>query len=151
MIWALRADTPRANRWLSLLYGTVAVLTIFSWIGETISDFALIWNAGFTLLVSYVALGLFSIAFGLPYFFLWTSLHPLRRKMGSAWIIALPALLVLIEWISMKVILFPYNQGVSQYEFAPIWQLASVTGIWGISFLVLFVNCAIGESFLQIP
>ena len=149
MIWALRADTPRVNRWLSLCYGTVAVLTIFSWIAETISDFALIWNTGFTLFIAYLALALFALAFGLPYFFLWTALHPLRRKMGSAWIIALPALLVLIEWISMKVILFPYNQGVSQYEFSPIWQLASVTGIWGISFLVLFVNCAIGEWFYR--
>jgi len=144
MIWALRADTPKSNRWLSLLYGTVAVFTIFRWIAQTIILFSNIPTP-----VAYLILAIFSLAFGLPYFLLWTSLHPIRRKMGSAWIIGFPAALVLIEWASMWVILFPYNQGVSQYEFPPIWQLASVTGLWGISFLVLFVNCAIGEWFYR--
>lgn len=141
MIWALHPNTPKKNRWLSLAYGTVAVFCIFRWIAETIILFSNIPSV-----LCYGILGLFSVAFGLPYFLLWTSLHPIRRKVGTAWIVVFPAVLVLIEWASMWIILFPYNQGISQYEFPPIWQLASVTGVWGVSYLVLFVNCAFGEA-----
>jgi apolipoprotein N-acyltransferase len=140
MIWVLRKDTPKANRLLSFLYGTSAVFFIFRWIAQTIILFSNI-----PAILAYGVLGIFSAAFGLPYLILWSSLHPIRRRMGSAWILVFPAVLVLIEWLSMHLLLFPYNQGVSQYEFLYTWQLASVTGIWGISYLVLFANCAVGE------
>jgi len=141
MIWALREDSPRSNRWLAFLYGTVAVFAIFRWIAETIILFSNIPGAA-----AFAILGLFSVAFGLPYFFLWTTLHPLRRRLGSWWIVAFPAVLVLIEYASMFVLLFPYNQAVSQYETPFTWQLVSVTGVWGLSFLLLFFNCAFGEA-----
>lgn len=140
LFWALREDTPRANRWLVLLYGTVAEGLIFSWITDTIALFSNIpW-------VGAVAInGLFALVFGLPYFCTFTLLHPMRKRLGDLWIVVLPAWLVVVEWLAMNVILFPYNQGVSQYRTPVIWQLASVTGIWGVSYLMLFFNAAFGE------
>ncbi|HMV66493.1 MAG TPA: nitrilase-related carbon-nitrogen hydrolase [Myxococcota bacterium] len=140
LFWALREETPRANRWLLLLYGTVAEGLIFSWITDTIALFSNIpW-------VGAVAInGLFALVFGLPYFFTFSMLHPIRRRLGDLWIVVLPAWLVVVEWLAVSVILFPYNQGVSQYRTPVVWQLASVTGIWGVSYLMLFFNAAFGE------
>ena len=39
--------------------------------------------------------------------------------------------------------------GVSQYQFLPLIQTASVTGIWGISFMLLLSNASIGEILHQ--
>lgn len=140
LFWALREESPRANRWLVLLYGTVAEALIFSWIAETITLFSNLPGP-----VAWAVLGLFAVVFGSPYFFTFTLLHPMRKRLGDLWIVALPAWLVVVEWVASIVILFPYQQGVSQYRSGAIWQLASVTGVWGLSFLVLFFNAAFGE------
>lgn len=145
MFWALRADSPRANRWLLFLYGTVAEALIFSWIADTVTLFSNL-GAMFYGLFAYVILIVFAALFGLPYLLVFGALHPLRQRFGSWWIVALPAWLVIVEWLSTWVILFPYPQGTSQYRFPYTWQLASVTGVWGLSFLVLFFNAALGEA-----
>jgi len=141
MFWVLREETPRANRWFAFLYGTVAVAVIFRWIVATITLFSNIPAP-----LAWGILVLFSMAFGLPYFFLWAAVHPLRKRLGDAWIVVLPAWLVVVEWIGMHVILFPYNQGITQFGFLPLWQVASVTGVWGLSYLVLFFNAAVAET-----
>jgi apolipoprotein N-acyltransferase len=141
VFWALREETPRANRWLAFLYGTVAELLIFLWIAQTIALFS---NIPWPLAVGINAL--FGAVFGLPYLAVWVAVHPLRKRLGDGWIVALPAWLVVVEWLSMNVILFPYNQGISQYRTPYVWQLVSVTGVWGMSYLVLFVNAALAES-----
>lgn len=141
MLWALRADTPRANRWLSFLYGFVGVGLLFRWIIHTIVVYSPIPAVG-----AVAILALFSAVFGLQYVALWLSVHPLRRAIGPWWILVFPAFEVVIEWVSMKVFLFPYNHGASQYHVAWTWQLASVTGIWGLSYLMFFVNAALAEG-----
>ena len=140
MFWVLRADTPRQNRWYALAYGTAAVGTIFRWVPHSIIHFSNIPTAG-----AYGLLVLFSLAFGLAYVALWAAVHPLRARFGTAWILALPAWQIVIEYVSMFITLFPYSQGVSQYQQMPIFQLASVTGVWGVSFLLFFVNSALAE------
>jgi apolipoprotein N-acyltransferase len=141
MFWALREETPRQNRWLSWLYGTVGVGLLFRWIVATITLFSPIpWIGAVAILA------LFSGVFGLQYLLLWPSVHWLRRRLGTWWILVFPALEVLIEWVSMHVLLFPYNHGVSQYRVPYTWQLASVTGVWGLSFLVFLVNAAFAEA-----
>ncbi len=145
MFWALRSDTPRANRWLLFLYGTVAEAMIFSWIADTVTLFS---NLGsmFHGLFAYVILVVFAMLFGLPYLLVFGAVHPMRKRFGDLWIVALPAWLVIVEWLSTWVILFPYPQGTSQYRFPYTWQLASITGVWGLSYLVLFFNAALGEA-----
>lgn len=140
MFWALREDTPRANRWLSWLYGTVGVGALFRWIVGTITVFSPIpWIGAVAILI------LFSAVFGAQYVLLWPSVHWLRRRLGTGWVLVFPAVEVLIEWLAMHILLFPYNHGVSQYRVPYTWQLASVTGVWGLSFLVFLVNSALAE------
>jgi apolipoprotein N-acyltransferase len=140
MLWVVRADTPRRNRWLGYLYGVVGVALIFRWFVDTIILFSNIpWP------LAWVCLLLFSMAFGVPYALLWGSVHPLRKRLGPWWILAWPALEVLIEYASMYLLLFPYQHGVSQYRVPYTFQLASLTGVWGVSYLLFFFNAALAE------
>lgn len=142
MFAALR-DEPRArtNALLGWLYGIVVVGTIFHWITGTIALFSNI-----PMVLAYVVLALFSVVFSFTYPLLWGSVMPLRRKLGDAWILAIPALQVVLEWLSQFVLLFPYNHGVSQYRVPEIWQIVSVTGVYGLSFLLFFWSAVFAEA-----
>lgn len=140
MMWVMREDTPRSNRWLAFLYGTASTALIFRWLAGTIMTFS---NLGPGL--AWTAVVLFAIVFGLPWLALWTSVHPLRRRLGPWWILALPALQVVLEYAQMLVFLFPYNHGVSQYRVPWTWQLASVTGVAGLTYVIFFFNAALAE------
>lgn len=136
--WLLRPET-----WLALVYGMVAQGAIFHWIIETITRFS---NIPFSAAAGILAL--FSLVFGMPYVVLWWSVPSLRRRFGTWWVLAFPALMVVIEWVGMWIILFPYNQGIGQYRVPSTFQIVSVTGVWGVTFLVFFVNAAIAEVVL---
>jgi apolipoprotein N-acyltransferase len=140
MMWVLDPESTRKNALLGWAYGTMAVGCIFFWIFQTIVLFSNIpsYGAGAILL-------LFSAVFSLSYVPMVAAIHPLRRRLGDGWVLALPALQVVLEFASMYVFLFPYNHGVSQYRVPYTWQIVSVTGIWGLSYLVFLVNCAIAE------
>ena len=141
MFWVLRADAPRANRWFGYLYGVVAAATIFWWLVPTITIFS---NLPYPLAIG--VLLLYSMVFGSTYLPLWALVHPLRRRFGAAWILAWPALQVVIEWSSMWLWLFPYSQGVTQYRVPMTWQIVSITGIYGATYLVLLINAVWAEA-----
>lgn len=140
MFWALREGEPRSNRWLAFLYGTLGVALLFRWLGGTIMTFS---NLGWP--IAALAVLLFAIVFGSPYLLLWGSVHPLRRRLGSLWIVALPALQVVIEYATMYVFLFPYNHGATQYRTPWMWQIVSITGVAGLSYALFFVNASLAE------
>ena len=140
--WVLRADTPRENLSYSMVYGTVAVASIFYWIADTIALFS---NIPFVGAVG--VLLLFSFVFGLPFVALWATVHPLRRRFGPLWILLLAAVQVLLEFAERYVFLFPYNGGAAQYQFTMMWQIVSVTGVWGASWAVFAANATLAEVF----
>ncbi len=140
MFWALRPDASRSNRWLGYLYGIAAAATIFSWLVDTITVFS---NLPWVLAI--VVLLLYSAVFGAPYTITWAIVHPLRRRLGTAWIFAWPAAQVVLEWVCTYVLLFPYQQGVTQYRVPLTWQLVSITGIYGLTYLILLVNAVWAE------
>ncbi len=141
MFWVLRSERARANRWLGYLYGIAAAATIFSWLIDTITIFS---NLPWVLAV--VVLFLYSAVFGAPYTLTWALVHPLRRRLGTGWVFAWPAAQVLIEFVCTYVLLFPYQQGVTQYRVPLTWQLVSVTGIYGLTYLILLVNAVWAEA-----
>jgi apolipoprotein N-acyltransferase len=141
MFWALREDTPRQNRWLAFIYGTFAVATIFRWLLATITIFSNLPYAA-----ALVVLGGYSVLYGLPHLLFWPLVHPIRRAMGTAWVLIIPCLQVLVEYFSMYALLFPFNFGATLYRFPEAWQLLSVTGVWGLTWLIFFVNASIAEA-----
>lgn len=132
----------RVNVLLGAVWGTASVGAIFGWIADTISLFSNIHRVG--------ALGvlvLFAIAFGgPPAAAFWPMLMPLRRRFGIAWVALGAAWWVVVEQLAAQVALFPYYQGVSQYRTPVVFQLVSVTGIGGMTFLLFLVNAVIIEA-----
>lgn len=61
--------------------------------------------------------------------------------------IILPAVWVSVEWIrSLGMLGFTWGDiGYSQYKVLPIVQIASITGVWGVSFLLALANSALAN------
>ena len=61
-----------------------------------------------------------------------------------------PVLWVVLEFIrSYAFTGFPWSSiGYSQYKFLPVIQVSDITGVYGISFLVLAFNCAVVDGLL---
>lgn len=76
----------------------------------------------------------------------------LGSRLGS-WgrLLLLPSLWVVFEWLrSLGVLGFTWGDiGYSQYKDLPAIQLASLTGIWGVSFLLAMSNAAIANFALD--
>ena len=84
--------------------------------------------------------------FGWLYLPAWIAVHPLRKRFGAWWVVLFPTILVATEFFVSFIIIFPYQMGVAHYRSAAVWQLASITGVWGVSWLVAFVNAAFAEA-----
>ncbi len=138
LFWALRQGHTRRNALLGYIAGYLATFSIFFWLTETIVRFS---NIPFFLALSVTQL--FAIFFSLPWALLFGLVHPTRQRMGIAWIVLVPAYLVAIEYLFPQ--LFPVYQGVSQYRVPWTSQLASITGVRGISWLLMLVNCSLAE------
>lgn len=140
LFWVLRKETPRQNFWMVVLYGTVAEALIFSWIADTITLFSNVpWAA------AWAVNALFAVVFAVPFFLTFWMVHRARERLGDAWMLWLPSWLVLVEWCTSAAILFPYNQGVSQFREPLVWQVVSLTGVAGVSWLVLYFNATWAE------
>ncbi|MDP2315405.1 MAG: apolipoprotein N-acyltransferase [Pseudomonadota bacterium] len=138
---ALHPDEPRLNFKLGYLTGFSGVFCLFFWLAQTITIFS---NIPLVLAAGIVVL--FAAVWGLPYGFVAMAIHPLRRRFGAGWMFLFPAVWVGMEYLQPA--LFPYFQGVGQYRVPWVWQLASVFGAMGLSYLIILVNCAVAAFFL---
>lgn len=61
----------------------------------------------------------------------------------------LPALWVSLEWLnSLGMTAFPWGSlGYSQYKVMPLIQISSLTGVWGVSFLLALSNALLANLF----
>lgn len=125
---------------LGYAYGVGAQGAIYSWIAATIDLFSdlpsvAVWG------VMVIA----ALAFGIPYLFTFGFVPRFRRWFGSAWPLAFAAMQLVVEYLSMQIILFPYQQGVSFYRQPALWSAISLTGVAGLTFLILWTNGVIAE------
>ncbi|MSQ01948.1 MAG: apolipoprotein N-acyltransferase [Myxococcales bacterium] len=135
--WVRRVLLGRNFR-LGYLTGFSGVFLLFFWLAQTIDTFSNI-----PLPVAALIVGLFAAVFGLPYGFLAAAVAPLRERLGAGWVFAFPTLWVTAEFVQPS--LFPYYQGVGQYRNPYTWQLASVFGAYGLSWLIIATNATIAE------
>ena len=77
-------------------------------------------------------------------------LYVLRRP-GRSWMLLLPALWVVFDWLrGLGFLAYPWGMlGTTVYPWIPYIQLASVTGVWGLTFLLTAVNAALAECVLM--
>ena len=126
-LWLLREATPGRGALLGFAFGAAYFGPLLYWIllfGE------LAWVSLVLMSGAYLAV------FGALVPAIWRPEHPIRSTAGLA------AMWTVLEWIrgAFPIGGFAWGQlGSTQLE-APTLPLASVTGVWGVSFLVLLVS-----------
>jgi apolipoprotein N-acyltransferase len=124
------AEVPPA--W-GVMYGTLAGV-----LQTMISNY---WLGTFNLLT----LQFVSVVTGLEYVpFMAVSVLVLRRSRGAGFIV-FPAAWTVFDWLRSTGFLgYPWGMlGASQYSVIPIIQISSLTGVWGVTFLLVLCNSVI--------
>jgi apolipoprotein N-acyltransferase len=136
---------PRRALWLGWLAGFLAFAGIMSWVVTAMHQYGKM-----PLLASYPVMWLLAAYLGL-YVGLYAA--------GFAWVMKrLPAAAALgapCLWVTLELIRGHFLSGLpwmllgySQYQWLPIIQIADITGVYGVSFLIVLVNVALAELLL---
>jgi len=132
---------PSGSFFLALLGGIVFIAGIFDWI-RVVNGYELYHHA---ILVFYLALyiGIFGLVF---------SLISRRRGLALAFLLA-PFVWVSLEYLRSNFFFLALPWALlahSQHDAATIIQIASITGAYGISFLIVLVNSTLALIVLAI-
>jgi apolipoprotein N-acyltransferase len=131
LLFALRRSGAWAAAGFGFLFGFLFGIGAFSWVpvvdGINLPKFLLIIVPIFSM-----------------YFLIFGFLYRLISRAGGTWIIlGAPALWVALEYLRANFVFvaWPWNLlGHSQYRYLPVIQIADVTGVYGISFLIFMAN-----------
>ena len=143
LAWALVLP-PRAAFREAWLEGAVFFVVLLRWLDHTFRHYSAIpwpltWGP-IALLAGYCALYV-----GLAGAWVaWT-----RPRLGPGWALAtVPPLWVVGEWLRGWLMDgFPWGlAGYSQHGVLPVIQIAEITGVYGVSFLLVAVNCALAAA-----
>jgi apolipoprotein N-acyltransferase len=148
----LQPGQNKANFKLGYLTGLVGLATCFFWISESITLYS-----NLPKILALIAVLLFAAVYALPIAVSFVVVRPLRQHFPRAWILLAPAVAVATEFAPLaldqltgvRLSLFPYFQGATQYRVLPSVQIASVAGIIMLTFLVYMTNCAVAECFFR--
>ena len=136
---AMGRITPRDSFRLGMICGIIAYGGVFYWVNIVMATYGrLHWTVSFTLYIvlsAYIAL------------YLGASVFLTRRgeKAGITPLVSFPVLWVGLEYIRAVVLTgFPWaSLGYTQYRTLPLIQIADITGVYGLSFLIAFANVVI--------
>lgn len=128
---ALKNKSGKSAFFLFFLTGIIFWAGVIYWLAH-------VTLAGTAVLILYLAL--YFALFGLL-------IRPLTVNSTFLSLFYIPSIWVLLEFVRGKLFTgFPWALlGYSQYKNIPLIQIADITGAWGVSFLVMFVNVAIVE------
>lgn len=148
----LQPGQNKANFKLGYLTGLAGLSTCFFWISESITHYSNLPRP-----LALIAVLLFAAIYALPFAVSFVVVRPLRQHFPRAWVLLVPAVAVATEFAPLaldqltgvRLSLFPYFQGATQYRVLPSVQIASVAGITIMTFLVYMTNCAVAECFYR--
>lgn len=130
LLFALQQRRLLGGAFLGFIYGTFFGYSAFHWTNHIISI-----NLSNYLVMLFIFALHFS-AFGLLYCFA-------SRRVRPWMIIVAPALWAGMEYArsNLSFLAMPWNLlGHSQYCYLPLIQIADITGVYGITFLIVMVN-----------
>ena len=140
LLWALPYQSPRRSFFLGWLAGTVAFTGTMYWVTIAMSLYGglPLWVTLFPLLLLAGYLGLY---FGL-FSFLWVWI---RGKTRLPDLLLAPILWTTLEWIRGHAMTgLPWGLiGYTQYQNLSMIQVADITGVYGVSFLIVLTNTAL--------
>ena len=133
LLWAVRDQTPRRAFLLGWVAGIVGHGGGFYWIIQMFQQFAgLPWPVGaLGLLLLAAANGVVIASWA------WAT-RLITRSTGWSVVWVAPVVWTALEKLWPEI--FPNYLGASQYRLSPLTQIADLTGILGVSFLVVFIN-----------
>jgi len=136
LLFALEGVPPKQGFLLGLTFGTVALTAGFYWITYTIHVFAnMPWVvSGIGCILLSAAQGTQFAIFGLLY--VW-----LRKRTGWSPLIIGTTTFVATEFVCPQ--LFPHYFANSQYMQIPLIQICDITGVLGLTAVLVFVNACI--------
>jgi len=143
LLAALQGKTARQSALLGFIGGLVHYLTALYWIRHVIYYYGGIplplAVAILLLLCCYLAL--YPTAFAL-------SAHRLERH-PKLWVFGLPLIWVTLEWLRAHLLTgFPWaNFGYTQTAFRQLVQVADITGVYGVSWLLVLMNTGLAAFF----
>lgn len=135
LLFALRQGSPLQSAVSGFLFGCLFVIGSFSWaLGLSQLNYL-------TFIIGLIIFSLYFAVFGFFY-------RILNRSIKIWIIIGGPSLWVALEYLrsNFSFLSWPWNLlGHSQYQCLPIIQIADLTGVYGISFLIVMVNQALSQ------
>jgi apolipoprotein N-acyltransferase len=143
---ALQGQTVKNGFWLGGLSGIVFFAGTVHWVTNSVHFYGgipLIPASLVTLLLC-AYLALYPALFG-------AAIVHLQRHRPALLVIAAPVLWTALELARTYVFSgFPWSLlGYSQYRALPVIQISDMTGVYGVSFLIVLVNAAIAEFLLD--
>lgn len=126
----------------ALLYGFIAGLVFnlsaFYWF---FSDFLMTYSR-FSIYASFIIYLSLGIYLSLYYGTFAAAVNVFSNRLHLPLYITAPPIFVFLEYIRAKAFTgFPWELlGYSQYNFLPLIQIADITGVYGVSFLLILVN-----------
>ena len=142
----LEALTPLQGFFLGYVNGVLWYLGTCYWIFETMRRYG-----GLNLPMAALALLLFAMYLGLYHglFGLLVCVLADRETYNRRALVASPFLWVAVELARTRVTGFPWNLlGTTQVDNIPLARIATLTGVYGISFEILVVNTALAAAFV---
>lgn len=131
LLWALRTARPRRGALLGLVWGVAYYGVVLSWL----IPFGVI--AWLPLVVAQAA---YAAVFGAVVPHLWRDVRPLRST------VAVAGLWTALEWVRGMWPLGGFTWGglgYTQHGNGLLLPLASITGVWGVTFVVMAVNALV--------
>ncbi len=121
------------DRWWAILYGT-----LFGVIQTMLANF---WLGTFSL----ISLQFVTIVYLLLYGLFMIAATAFLKRFSRYGLFFLPLLWVLFDYLrSLGFAGYPWAMlGVSQYQNIPLIQISSLTGVWGVSLVVLAANAVV--------
>ncbi|MBN2161041.1 MAG: apolipoprotein N-acyltransferase [Spirochaetes bacterium] len=122
----------------SFLTGLAGFFLAFEWIG----NFGAAATGGYAVIVGLLMPSL-SVFFAIKI----TAAEFLSRRFEPLRFLIYPSVWILVDWIeTIGYLAYPLpNLGYSQYPFTPFVQLSSLTGIMGITFVIILVNYLVAD------
>lgn len=139
---ALKDSSVKSGFWTGGLFGLVYFAGTVHWVTNSVhfyGNIPLVPASLITLLLC-TFLAIYPALFG-------AALVHIRKSHPSLAFLAAPALWTALELARTYVFSgFPWSLlGYTQYTVLPVIQVADLTGVYGISFLIVLVNAALGE------
>ena len=134
----LRGRTGREVYFYSFITGLAANFLTYRWIG----NFAGKIEGGYILIVA-MLIPFMTVFFAVRFFLA----EMLSRRYEGFRSLIYPSVWIVIDWIlSIGYLAFPWTYwGYSQHQFTPFIQMASITGILGVTFVIIAGNSIVSE------